>query len=229
MTRVDQSDFIIHFTKGKPSNTNESAYQNFKKILADEKILAGNYMIKGDFKCICFTEAPIGCLFQNSNEKACNTKYFNRYSPFGFHFSKQYIYKQGGRHVIYSDEDDYDKLPEDLKWRYVRYNPLINKDFTWEREWRLHKNELIVDKNSVKLVFPNKEWIDRFVHEHELELHGNCQNCICQRKTTIYNFHDLFSGSKKEVIENTCPNPSEFPYILINMDVKYDMPKSLIL
>ncbi|GAG63688.1 unnamed protein product, partial [marine sediment metagenome] len=32
---------------------------------------------------------------------------------------------------------EYDILPEELKYRHVRYELESDIDFTWEREWRL--------------------------------------------------------------------------------------------
>lgn len=98
-------------------------------------------MIKGDYTCVCFTEAPVGKLAHIFSRRK---DYGIRYSPFGIMFSKNYLYDAGARTVIYSPEGDFNILPESMKYRHVRYEP-SNKfpvDHTWEREWRLHAKEL---------------------------------------------------------------------------------------
>ena len=168
MRRIDQSDFIIHFTKGKTNNSSEQGYENFKKILADGKLIGGNFMIRGEYKCVCFTESPIRCLVQgkNSSKNYLEEKYFQRYRPFGFQFSKKHIHQMGGRQVIYSTDNEYLSLPENFKWRFMHHEHYIDGknsiDFTWEREWRL-KEKLIFNNKEVNLVFPNRFWIDRFI------------------------------------------------------------------
>jgi len=45
--------------------------------------------------------------------------------------------------VIYQTDNDFNILPEELRWRHVRYEPAGDQaiDFTWEREWRMHCDE----------------------------------------------------------------------------------------
>jgi hypothetical protein len=222
MSRIDQSDFIIHFTKGKSNNTSEEAYKNFKKILSDGELIGGTGYIKGIYKCVCFTESPIGCLIQDRNKSKnyLNNKYFKRYSPFGFHFSKIHIHSKGGRQVIYSTDDEYKSLPETFKWRFVLYKPhkVEDKsiDFTWEREWRIKEN-LKFDKKNVNLVFPNQDWINRFIKDYESFL---LPDCVCEKTTTILKLGTLFEPIIKETIKHKCVDIADFPYTLIDLGLE---------
>ena len=150
-------------------------------------------MIKGDHICVCFTEAPPVCL---TTEGSFNSQYFSRYSPFGFEFSKKYIFEKGGRPVIYSPDEEYQEENKQFNWRHIRYDPTENDkriDFTWEREWRLKTYKLKLDPNEVKLVLPNKEWIDKFIKDHEEDFHGSdCPECYC----TSCRFVDFEIGKK---------------------------------
>jgi len=59
-------------------------------------------------------------------------------------FPKSWVYDRGGRPVIYGPWSDFGILPEELRWRHVRYEPTGEQviDFTWEREWRMRCDEL---------------------------------------------------------------------------------------
>lgn len=151
-SRIDISDYLIHFTKGE---TIHHAFENLKSIITDYKLIAGNGMIKGGFNCVCFTEAPLSSI----KEGLLNDKYYSKYSPFGIMIEKKWLFEQGGRPVIYQPESEY-KLLKENAWRHVTYNPIANPavDFTWEREWRIHQNELEIGEHVSQVIVPNKEW-----------------------------------------------------------------------
>ncbi|MGJ8761925.1 MAG: hypothetical protein ACSHXA_15375 [Polaribacter sp.] len=220
--KFDHCDNLIHFTKGNNSPKNyEEAYLNFKKIIKEEKLKGNDGMILGSHKCVCFTESPARCL---TNDGRLDSKLFSRYAPFGFQYQKKKVFKQGGRPVIYSKRSEYDieRNNANLNWRFVNYDPEFDgkRDFTWEREWRIKSDEIPVEPRFTKLVFPNKKWIDRFIYEHELEYHGDCEDCMCTREATIINFTDFVNSEDCENISGTCPDPEKFPWILINMNEK---------
>ncbi len=159
--RNDISPNLVHFTRG---GTFEEAYVRFKSIISQKKIFGSSEKIKGGMKCICFSEAPIPSLPSG----LVNPQSYSNYSPFGFVFSKTYIYSLGGRPVIYQPDSEYSNLPPQIKWRHMRFElgtpqPI---DFTWEREWRAPLPELQIDPSYTHLVFPNKAWFDHFAAEH---------------------------------------------------------------
>ena len=89
-----------------------------------------------------------------------------RYRPFGIMISKEWLYAQGGRPVVYQPDNEYLNLPEDMRYRHVRYEPDNDKDFTWEREWRIKTDSLILDPDETTLIVPNKAWIVKLREEH---------------------------------------------------------------
>ena len=40
-------------------------------------------------------------------------------------------------------------------------------DFTWEREWRLHADELRFDSSCASIIVPDAEWEARMLADHE--------------------------------------------------------------
>jgi hypothetical protein len=153
MNRPDISDSVIHFTKGA---TPEAALEVLLRIVVEGRVLGGTGMVKGGYRCTCFTEAPLPAIANG----LVNINSFTRYSPFGLMFSKDWLYERGGRPVIYQSDGEYTQLPEHMRWRHVRYEPLSDPviDFTWEREWRLPCEQLQFNPSEVALIVPNPEW-----------------------------------------------------------------------
>lgn len=145
--RTDLSTQVIHLTKASNEDgKTRSALDNLKKILKDKKILPSGTegFINGTRKAVCFQDAPLYAVTQNVyfeqkiREETGNKK--KRYSPIGLMFDKSYVYKKGGRPVIYEDSTNAKAfLPKDQWWRIVHFN-LADKDriidWTHEREWR---------------------------------------------------------------------------------------------
>jgi hypothetical protein len=163
MTRTDISDSLIHFTG--PRDDWENAYGNLKSILSSQKIIAGKDLIRGQYSCVCFTEAP----FPSLEEGLLNPSNYSRYAPFGVMFDKVLVFERGGRPVIYQSEEEYSALPESLRWRHVRYEPTASPpiDFTWEREWRIHCTGLLFGPSEATIIVPNSVWRDRLIGEHD--------------------------------------------------------------
>ena len=217
--KFDHCDNLIHFTKAKNGSLSyEEAYLNFKQIIQEEKLNGANGMILGNHKCVCFTESPARCL---TNDGCLDSKLFSRYTPFGFQYQKKKVFQQGGRPVIYSTRDEYNAV-QLTNFTGGELSPRLDgrNDFTWEREWRIKSDKIPVKPQFAKLVFPNRTWIDRFIYEHELEFHGDCEDCMCTREATIINFTDFVKAENCENISGTCPDPEKFPWILINMNEK---------
>jgi hypothetical protein len=163
MSRTDISDSLIHFTG--PGDDWNKAYQNLKSILSTLRIIAGTIMIKGQYPCVCFTEAP----FPSLKQGLLNPDDYSRYSPFGVMFQKAWVFEKGGRPVVYQTDEEYAALPESLRWRHVRYEPNTSPptDFTWEREWRIPCKELPFDPPEAKVIVPDSFWRSQLIREHE--------------------------------------------------------------
>jgi hypothetical protein len=99
-----------------------------------------------------------------------NPEYFSAYAPFGVMVPKRWLFALGGRPVIYQPDDEYDVLPDSVKWRHVRYDPDAQPpvDFTWEREWRIRAAELAIDPATAAIVVAEKGWAERLVDEHAI-------------------------------------------------------------
>lgn len=152
------SDFLIHFTSG---DSLEDAFDRFRTIVAECRLLGGTGMIRGGYRCVCFSEAPLPL-----PNGLVNPDFYSRYSPFGLMFRKAWIFGQGGRPVIYQSGAEFDSLPEYLKWRHVCYEP-PRIDFTWEREWRIFCSELQFDPSVAYLVMPSQSYLNALISDHE--------------------------------------------------------------
>ena len=150
MIRDDLSSRLIHLTRGET----QVAADTFRTIIEERKLLGGSGCIKGEFKCACFSEAPLSKLTQIL---ANPTPHGMRYKPFGVMVQKEWLFNQGGRPVIYQPDGEYDLLHDSQRYRHVRYEP-PDVDFTWEREWRIQKDELILDPSETTLIVPTRAW-----------------------------------------------------------------------
>lgn len=92
--RPDISDKVIHVTRGA---TYEDALNALLTIVGEGRLLGGTGMVRGNYPCICFTEAPLPAIADGF----VNADSFTRYSPFGLMFDKSWLYFNGGRPVIY--------------------------------------------------------------------------------------------------------------------------------
>jgi hypothetical protein len=138
--------------------TEADTFGTLRRIVSEQRLIGDNGSIRGGFRCICFTEAPESTFHQLSG----------RYRPFGIKVSKRWLFAQGGRPVIYQRGEEYERLSEDLRWRHVRYEPDTDPpiDFSWEREWRIHVNELFLPPEEVAVVVPHEQYAVELQDEH---------------------------------------------------------------
>ncbi|MBT4482338.1 MAG: hypothetical protein HOC71_01515 [Candidatus Latescibacteria bacterium] len=160
MNRDDLSSKLIHLTRG----TWNDAASVFINILKEKKLLGGTGDIKGKYKCICFSEAPIAKL---SFILADRSAFGFRYAPFGFMVDKKWLFEKGGRPVIYQPDEEYEILDAQHKFRHKEYNPSNGIDFTWEREWRIKTDELRLDYEHTTVVVPNREWEEKILKDRD--------------------------------------------------------------
>lgn len=147
--RSDLSDFLVHWIKG---DSDQDAFEGIWSILTQQQINGGTGGIKGQYSCICFTEAP----------ETVFHKMASRYTRFGIRISKRNIFEMGGRPAIYQPDSEFELLPESLRWRHVRYEPNSNPpiDFTWEREWRILDESIPIDSDTATVLLPSEVWKD---------------------------------------------------------------------
>lgn len=148
--RPDHNDFLCHFTR---QTKDLSPYKVLLKIASDRYINPGKGYVLADCHVTCFTETPIQFM-----------EFDYRYSPFGIIMEKTEIFELGGRPVIYQPKSEYRKLPPELRYRHMSFNPCEGLDFTWEREWRVPSGVDISDENACLLVRTKTQadrlWVD---------------------------------------------------------------------
>jgi hypothetical protein len=162
--RDDLSDRLVHLTRGEPTLV---AAEAFLAIVRERRLIGGGTHIRGGYRCVCFSEAPIGKLAHLLAASAQGQGV--RYKPFGIMVDKAWLFAQGGRPVIYQPEAEFTLLHESQRYRHVRYEP-PGVDFTWEREWRVQVDELALDPAAVTLVVPTRAWERWLQAEHSAML-----------------------------------------------------------
>ncbi len=155
MPRADLSNDLIHWIRGA---SDDEAFDTMRRIVLEQRLLGGTGHIKGEYTCVCFTEAPQGTFH----------KVVGRYRPFGIRVSKRWAYAQSGRPVVYQTDAEFHQLPESHKWRHVRYEPNAEPpiDFSWEREWRIQADELYLPPGQARIVVPHESWALALGQEH---------------------------------------------------------------
>lgn len=196
--RNDITGYLIHLTKGKEiENEKFNVFEILIKILKDKKLIGSTTesgFIVGDKRAVCFQESPIYSLSQNIyyeqklfKEEKLKKK---RYVGVGLMFTKPYIYKKGGRPVIYDKTTEAKKyLPKDQWWRIVNYdlsdeNNII--DWTYEREWRV-EGELEFELSDISVIVPNYKVFKKIIKE--------CNDVgidLVKEVKSIINLGDLF-------------------------------------
>lgn len=158
--RVDLSNHLVHLTRGTRRNAEEA----FLSIVAQRKLIGSSHGIRGGHQVVCFSEAPIEVLAKLFAKSGNDF----RYQPFGVMVPKTWLYSRGGRPVIYQPESEFELLPEVLQYRHVRLDsPGTNSDYSFEREWRIHSESVVLDPAFCTLVVPDRDWDYRLRDEHD--------------------------------------------------------------
>lgn len=174
--RRDIGNLLIHLTRTperpiaieRSGRTLSASPRNvLEKIASDGRILGGSEFIKGGYRCVCFTEAPIAEIptIVRLARDAAEISLRPRYEPYGVAVPKEWLFARGGRPVIYQSEDEFLHLPEEMRYRHVRYEP-GNVDFTWEREWRIQTDDLVLDPKSTLFIMPKADEVFDFMYGH---------------------------------------------------------------
>lgn len=155
--RRDLGTLLFHFTR---SSATQSASQVLWQILGSRKLKGGSDWSSSGQPCISFTEAPIqefAALFTAARLADIDTSGF-RYEPYGVAVTREWLFAQGGRPVIYDHPDEEQQCAAPgQEYRFVPFDPSANVDFTWEREWRIQTECLELDPRSAFAVVPTAE------------------------------------------------------------------------
>lgn len=168
--RNDMSTSLIHLTR---ENSTQSVVNVLYNILKDKKIkgsTTGSGFIIGSEKAVCFQDAPLYSICQNTffeqKKMEQDKNYKLRYRALGLLFDKQYAYKKGARPVIYEKTEIAKTfLPSSEHWRIVNFN-LENDssiiDWTHEREWRV-KGDFEFELSDVTIIVIRQNHIKELI------------------------------------------------------------------
>lgn len=196
LIRRDISNYLIHLTKATQEN---KALDVLRKIINEEKLIGGTGYIKSYEPCICFSESPITEVAKllKANEITNRNGLRPRYEPYGVVIAKEWAWKQGARPVIYQPDSEYYLLPDELRYRHVRYELESDIDFTWEREWRLMVKEINLNPKYTIFIVQTQEEV-RQIKEGHFE---------CMAK-----YVDAFG-------ENALPAIYDYPWRILSLDI----------
>jgi len=199
LVRRDISNQLVHLTK---STEKLQAINILENIINEERLIGGKGFIKSHDQCICFSETPLSEIANllKANEVTIQNKQRPRYESYGVIVSKKWAWGQGARPVIYQPDLEYDILPEELKYRHVRYELESDIDFTWEREWRLKAKEI------------------KLISEHTIFV-------VPTSKEVMYLKREYFSFIQKAVAslgEDALPYIEDFPWRIIPLDIFHE-------
>jgi len=160
--RPDISPNLLHLLGGA---TREEAFAKLRTIIADRCLRGSDRAIRGGYGCVSFAEAPVRQLREVFRWSA---EHDTELQPYGVLLGKDYLYSLGGRPVIYQSDAEYEQLPEPLRWRHARYDPLADPpvDRTWEREWRLRSTTLPLEPERCCIVVASEADRAALFHEH---------------------------------------------------------------
>lgn len=163
LVRRDIGNLLFHFTREAPpasgnasmlSNVDRRPYSVLKKILRERTLKGSSRFIRGSHKCVCFTESPISELSSVFAMANAESSLEHKYQPYGIAIKKSWLFERGARPVIYQKYEEYDQLGEALQYRHVTYDPAAEIDFTWEREWRIKTEALMLPSSDMLVIVP---------------------------------------------------------------------------
>lgn len=172
--RADISSQLVHLTRSSEvDGVKKGPVDVLMNILIEGRIRASTTesgFICGDIPATCFQDVPLYSLAENIHAEESyrqqNSAAKVRYVGVGLMLPKPYVYRLGGRPVIYEATDRAkNMLPKDEWWRIVRFD--LNRDdeivdWTHEREWRV-PGSVDIDLAEVTVILPSKVGYDRFL------------------------------------------------------------------
>lgn len=157
-TRLDQSPYLFHFTKGSPQDAKMALYN----ILQESTLKSKNGYIS-------FTASPITSLAEFF-KTPINRTGLPLYQSYGIGFSRDImvaIYE--ARNVIYSSSEELKSIPENLRWRTERLDIGVY-DFEYLREWRI-KGDFDFSsfpKEHIIVIAPTQQDLNDLVIGHDV-------------------------------------------------------------
>ncbi|MEX8193601.1 hypothetical protein [Comamonas guangdongensis] len=186
--RTDISSQVVHLTRaaeGKKISEVLFDIVNGKKLKGSS---TKSGFICGSRTAVCFQDAPLVSICQNvfyeQKYKKANPESKDRYRAVGIAFTKPFVYKKGGRPVIYDKTSEAKKYIQKSEWwRIVNYDltdPTAFVDWTHEREWRV-PDDMEFSLEEATLLFVNSG----IYREFEKICKKNRSNCLDEVKGIV--------------------------------------------
>ena len=165
------SIYLTHLIRGRSDN---DSYNTLLKILESGFLRAsfskrsGYNTVKGDKEVVCFQDTS----FDEMNEVITGEKWIEHeqiYREFGIQISKELLFRDGARPVIYDKANEIMELiDESIYWRVVNLDLNIATwqyvDWTHEHEWRI-PGDVMLEGGDLRVIVKTEEYKKRLIHE----------------------------------------------------------------
>lgn len=165
------SIYLTHLIRGRSDN---DSYNTLLKILESGFLRAsfskrsGHNTVKGDKEVVCFQDTS----FDEMNEVITGEKWIEHeqiYREFGIQISKELLFCDGARPVIYDKANEIMELiDESIYWRVVNLDLNIATwqyvDWTHEHEWRI-PGDVMLESGDFRVIVKTEEYKKRLMHE----------------------------------------------------------------
>ncbi len=165
------SIYLTHLIRGRSDN---DSYNTLLKILESGFLRAsfskrsGHNTVKGDKEVVCFQDTS----FDEMNEVITGEKWIEHeqiYREFGIQISKELLFRDGARPVIYDKANEIMNLiDENIYWRVVNLDledkGLMYTDWTHEHEWRI-PGDVTITRFPFKVIVKTEEYKKRLLKE----------------------------------------------------------------
>lgn len=157
--RTDLSNTVTHLLRG---DSDDEAADVLYKIARDEYLKGSARVIMGSTPVVCFSEAP-------ASEFIKENKHFR---PFGISIEKSWLFRAGGRPVIYQPREEHDYIDSAIHWKLVTFDPVKPQedgwvDWTWAREWRVPSKILYLPFDQAIFLVPSEEYRDKLLARYQ--------------------------------------------------------------
>lgn len=165
------SIYLTHLIRGRSDN---DSYNTLLKILENGFLRAsfskrsGHNTVKGDKEVVCFQDTS----FDEMNEVITGEKWIEHeqiYREFGIQISKELLFRDGARPVIYDKANEIMNLiDENIYWRVVNLDledkGLMYTDWTHEHEWRI-PGDVTITRFPFKVIVKTEKYKKRLLKE----------------------------------------------------------------
>ncbi|HMO15438.1 MAG TPA: hypothetical protein PKD64_13540 [Pirellulaceae bacterium] len=115
---------------------NYSAMATLQKIVAQRRILASTWAIRGKYPCVCWTERSLPELIKSRVYRHHRSRWDAE--PYGIAVRKEALIRLQAQPVIYGDDETWSSLSDEQRPYFQKRNSRNRKiDWAEEKEWRI--------------------------------------------------------------------------------------------